>query len=142
VRRDTFFETGQFDETRGTLGVEDLDLYFRLAPTEPVAFMKRVVLHKRRHATNMSSDWARMRASAEWTLDRAESLYKEKHRDLLPIVVHKKTGLLTGWARADIDAGRPQALSTAITLVKYAPFKARAWWLLAIALGKTPFAGG
>jgi glycosyltransferase involved in cell wall biosynthesis len=136
VRREVFFKAGTFDETRAIIGVEDLEMYFHLAPHEPLGFMNRVVVRKRRHQTNISKDWALMRAAAEVALDRVELLYQDAHRDLMPIVRRKKMGLLTGWAKADIDAGRPEALRTSMTLVKYAPLSAQSWWLLTRAVLK------
>ena len=138
VRKDVFFRAGQFDETR-YMGAEDLDLYFRLAPTESVGFMNHVVLRKRRHAANMGQDLTLMRAAAEWTLDRAETLYREKYRGLLSIVRRKKAGLLGGWVRADLEAGRPGALALSLRLVRCSPLEPQGWWLLVKTLARRPF---
>jgi glycosyltransferase involved in cell wall biosynthesis len=131
LRRDRFIELGKFDECREHQGAEDLDLYFRLVPTEGVAFARRPVVRKRKHAANMSDNSDRMRAAGERALRRAEQLYREKHIELVPIVNRKYVGLLAGWARFDVESGRPGAVATSASLLRHAPLSLNAWWLLA-----------
>lgn len=131
LQRDLFLDVGGFDHYREKQGAEDLDLYFRLLPDQPIAFLKRVVVRKRRHAANMSNLGDHMRAATFHAIQRAETNYRANHRELLPIVRRKHVGLLKRWTRYDISTGRPTASSLATTLLKEAPFTPEAWWLYA-----------
>jgi glycosyltransferase involved in cell wall biosynthesis len=134
LQRQLLLETGLFDESNELRGAEDLDLYFKVMPTEAVAFINRVVVRKRRHGQNLSAGGHRMRTAAEYALRAAETRYRASHPDLLPVVRRKYTGLLAGWARADVAARRQGAVATTMALVGRTPFDPRAWWLLARAM--------
>ena len=138
LRRDVWSRVGGFDESRDFQGAEDLDLYFRLLPTEDVAFTTEIVVHKRQHPGNMSRKVLQMRGAGERALGRAASLYRRHHRDLLPIVTAKSASLLAGWAADDVSHRRPDARATVTRLLTHRPLSVRAWWLLARCLVTTP----
>jgi len=131
IRRDVFLGVGQFDECRDRQGAEDLDLYFRLLPDQPIAFVRSTAVLKRRHTSNMSRHVERMRQATERALERADALYGAKHPHLLPILRRKQAGLLAGWAERDVLARHERAVPTSLALVKVRPLSVRAWWLLA-----------
>ena len=136
LRRDLFLEVGRFDDCRDQQGAEDLDLYFRLLPTEAIAFINRAMLSKRRHDGNMSGDGDKMRHAAKRALERADTLYGSRHAHMLPIVRRKKLGLLAGWVRYDVQWRRPGALAASASLVAQSPLTFNAWWLLIRALAR------
>jgi glycosyltransferase involved in cell wall biosynthesis len=131
IRRSVFLAAGQFDACREFQGAEDLDLYFRLLPTEDVAFLNRLVLRKRVHAANMSHSGQRMRQASERALRRAEALYAQHHPDLLPVLNRKFNRQLASWAHRDLRSSPEAALRTSAALLKRSPWDVRAWWLLA-----------
>jgi glycosyltransferase involved in cell wall biosynthesis len=137
LRRDVWSRVGGFDENRGSQGAEDLDLYFRLLPTEEVAFTAEIVVHKRMHSDNMSRNVSQMRAAGERALGRASDFYGRHHRELLPILNAKAAGMLAGWAADDVEHGRPGARETVQRLLTHRPLSLRAWWLLARCLAAT-----
>lgn len=134
LQRDVWSRVGGFDESREFQGAEDLDLYFRLLPTEEVAFTTEVVVHKRQHPGNMSRNVLQMRGAGERALGRASDFYSRHHRDLLPIATRKAASMLAGWAADDVRHRRSDARQTVTRLLRHRPLSARAWWLLARSL--------
>jgi glycosyltransferase involved in cell wall biosynthesis len=134
VRRDVLNQVGGFDESRDAQGAEDLDLYFRLIPTEAIAFTRQTVVHKRRHAGNMSRQSTQMRRSGQRALARAHAFYTDRHPTLLPIVEAKSSDMLESWAIDDLKHCRAGAHQTIMQLLKRRPTSLRAWRLLSLSV--------
>lgn len=69
VRRGALLEVGLFDES--LTSCEDLDLWLRLAATYRFCPVREVLMHRRIHGQNMSSDRRRMITTWAEVLDRA-----------------------------------------------------------------------
>lgn len=134
IRRSLLEQVGWFDEGFGRTGAEDLELYCRLAPLASVGVVRRTLVDKRWHRTNMSQDYDKMRPGADRALRRAGELLRGRDRALRRVVTRKRSDMLRGWAHGELARRNQACMSTVHDLLKLTPMDPRAWslWMRAV----------
>ena len=140
MRKDCFLRTGLFDEDLRVVGVEDRDMWLRVAANFDIACLPTILAKKRSHGANISTRTELMARSRIMVWEKA----RRRFPTLAPAAVYNKLLATTyqelGYillARADGSGARRSGMASLSNAIRYVvvtksrfPFR----WLLAIGL--------
>lgn len=132
VRRSLFDRLNGFCEQ--LRGAQDLDFYLHAGPKTQVGLVLRPLVRKREHPASMNRQYQTMRPDLEILWERARSLCRSDHPELLPAARQKYVGQLGSWSRGEYKLGMyAEARHSFSRLVRAEPLSWRNWFGLAAA---------